>query len=173
MTTQIKTATVSPSAQTDLMIQMVLDSWAVHNRRVTDFFSKYADELYQHEVAPGRNRAIYLLGHLIAINDGMLPLFGLGEKLFPELEGIFTVPDRTVDDIPPIAILRKYWEELNTTLATHFSRMGIHDWLGRHNAVSPEDFMASPTRNKLNVLIGRTSHQNYHLGQLGLLVPKV
>jgi len=48
--------------------------------------------------------------------------------------------------------------------------MSVADWLGRHTAVSAEDFANEPLRNKLNVLMGRTIHESYHLGQLNLVV---
>jgi len=35
-----------------------------------------------------------------------------------------------------------------------------------HASISEEDFVNAPHRNKLNIFIGRTSHVNYHLGQL-------
>jgi hypothetical protein len=44
--------------------------------------------------------------------------------------------------------------------------MKPQDWLGRHTAVSEEDFQKEKHRNKLNVLISRTNHAGYHLGQL-------
>jgi len=47
--------------------------------------------------------------------------------------------------------------------------MTSEDWLSRHTSVSEEDFAADPLRNKLNVLIGRTNHESYHLGQANLL----
>ena len=42
-------------------------------------------------------------------------------------------------------------------------------WLERHMSVSPEDFDKEPHRNKLNIIISRTNHIAYHLGQLVLL----
>jgi hypothetical protein len=42
-------------------------------------------------------------------------------------------------------------------------------WFAKHNAVSAEDFAKEPHRNKLNVLITRTIHQGYHLGQMNYL----
>jgi len=50
--------------------------------------------------------------------------------------------------------------------------MSVADWMGRHMSVSEEDFAKEPQRNKFNVLIGRTNHQSYHLGQLNLLTVK-
>jgi hypothetical protein len=43
------------------------------------------------------------------------------------------------------------------------------EWFEKHTAVSAEDFINEPHRNKLNIIITRTSHLNYHTGQLVLL----
>jgi hypothetical protein len=40
--------------------------------------------------------------------------------------------------------------------------------LRRHNAVSEEDYAKDPTRNRLAVLLSRTNHMSYHLGQITL-----
>jgi hypothetical protein len=156
----------------DRIVKQITNSWSTQNKGVTNFFGKYDEAAYQNEVAPTRNRAIYLLGHLIAINDGMLPLFGLGERLYPELQEVFLVPDKSVAELPSLTELKQKWETLNTTLGDHFNHMKATDWLDRHNAVTQEDFETDPLRNKLNVLIGRTNHQSYHLGQLNLLIAK-
>ena len=42
----------------------------------------------------------------------------------------------------------------------------------RGNLVSAEDFAKEPHRNKLNLIINRTNHQNTHYGQLIYLKPK-
>lgn len=152
------------------IITQVIKAWTAQNKQVTDFFNQYADDVYQHEIAPGKNRAVYLLGHLIAVNDGMHTLFALGDRLFPELEIPFIKsPDKTVNDLPSVAELKQKWEALNTSLTGHFSKMTEADWMGRHTAVSEADFALEPLRNKLNVLIGRTNHQSYHMGQLKLI----
>jgi hypothetical protein len=36
-------------------------------------------------------------------------------------------------------------------------------------SVSEADFLLEPNRNKLNVLLSRVSHENYHRGQLVFL----
>jgi len=155
---------------TNQIIKQIINYWADRNKAVTVFFNKYDDSAYLKEVAQNRSRAIYLLGHLIAVNDGMLPLLGLGEKIFPEFDAIFlSVPDKSVADLPSLTELKQCWEKLNATLANHFNKMTADEWLDRHMSVSPEDFKLDPLRNKLNVLINRTNHQSYHLGQLYLL----
>ncbi len=167
-TQRMNTSNVTPDL-TNQVIQQAVSLWASRNAAVTGFFNKYNDTAYLNEIAPGRNRAVYLLGHLIASNDNMLPLFGFGPRLFPELEAIFNSPDRTVENIPSLAELKQKWETLNTALTAHFNALTAQGWLGRHTAVSEEDFAKEPHRNKLNVLLSRTNHQSYHLGQLNLL----
>lgn len=159
-----------PTDTLNQIIRQVISQWTSHNKGVASFFAKYEDQAYDQEVAPGRNRAIYLLGHLIAANDGMLPLFNLGQKLYPELYETFQLSaDRAVENMPSIQELKQKWETVIATLSGHFHAMTPEDWMSRHTSISPEDFEREPHRNKLNVLLGRTNHQSYHLGQLNLM----
>ena len=158
----------------ELFVKMTLSNWHGQNKRIAGLTDKLTDEQLHNEVAPGRNRGIYLLGHLAAISDLMLPLLGLGSQLYPGLEAQFvTNPDAADQPTPSIAVLKDCWETINQTLAGHFASMEEADWLSRHTKVSEEDFLKDPSRNKLNVLISRTGHINYHRGQLAFLTPKV
>lgn len=160
----------TPAKAAEHMIQLVLNTWTGRNAAVSTFFNKAEnDRLYSDEVAPGRNRAIYLLGHLAATNDALFPLLGFGDKLFPELESFSSKPDRSFEIGQSIAELKQQWETINSTLTSHFNALSTEEWLDRHTAVSQEDFEKEPHRNRLNVLLGRTNHQSYHLGQLNFL----
>jgi uncharacterized damage-inducible protein DinB len=155
---------------TTQIIQQAKNAWTAQNKTVTKFFNKYDDAVYQKEIAPGRNRAVYLLGHLIAVNDGMIKLFGIGDRLYADLDETFIkAADKTVEHIPSVSELKQHWETLNEALTKRFDEMTTTDWMGKHTAVSEEDFVKEPLRNKLNVLIGRTNHQSYHMGQLALI----
>ncbi len=153
-----------------LMIKMLLDTW---NSRIKDAdaaFDKLSDEQLLNEVAPGRNRAIYLLGHLTAVHDKMLPLLNFGEQAYPQLnEAFLSNPDKAKAQPATAAELRQYWKNANATLAKHFNAMSPEAWFEKHTAVSAEDFVKEPHRNKLNILISRTNHLSYHLGQLAFL----
>ena len=154
-------------------ISQVIKAWEIQNQAIADVFTKQDDAHYTNEVAPGRNRAIYLLGHLLISNDLLLPMLGLGEQLYPQLEIMFTTsPDRSVADIPSIGTLKANWAKVNEVLSGHFATMSQADWLSRHTRVSEEDFQKDQSRNKLNVLIGRIGHINYHRGQLAFLTPR-
>lgn len=156
--------------ETSLFIKMAVSAWKQQNERVDKLLDKLSDEQLKGDIAPGKNSGTYLLGHLVAVNDNLLPLFGFSDKLYPELQNIFlTNPDKSGLVQPAVADLRKYWHEVNRKLVQHIDAMQPAEWFTRHSAVSAEDFAKEPHRNKLNVLLNRTTHQSYHLGQLVLL----
>ena len=156
--------------QQELSVQLALDQWNNQIKRATKLFEDLTDDQLAGEVAPGRNTGVYLLGHLAAVHDGMLPLLNFGERLHPELENIFlTNPDKSALEKPAISTLRKYWKEVDTALSSHFSKLTVDEWYQKHSAISEEDFKKEPNRNRLNVLLNRTGHVAYHLGQLAFL----
>ena len=153
-----------------LFVRTVLKAWETQVNRMNDFFDSMSDDQLMREVAPGRNRGLYLLGHLTAVNDGIMPLLGLGEKLYPDLEKPFiSTPDKSGLEFPPLKELREYWTNVNEELMEHFIRLEPAEWLGKHAVVSAEDFAKEPHRNRLAVVITRTTHMHYHLGQLILM----
>ncbi|MEO8146318.1 MAG: DinB family protein [Bacteroidia bacterium] len=156
--------------QQQVFIKMALDAWQKENAKVDKLFASHTDEQLMAEVAPGRNSGIYLIGHLTAVNDAMFPLLGLGEKLYPQLENVFIAnKDKSGLEKPSVSDLKKYWNEINAKLSQHFNEMQPDDWFTKHNSVSAEDFAKEPHRNKLNIIISRSIHQGYHLGQLAFL----
>lgn len=156
--------------QKQLIIKPVLDAWNSRLEAANKMFNSFTDEDLQKEVAAGRNRALYLLGHLAAVHDKMLPLLNFEPQLYPHLEEAFLKqPDRSVSEIPSAKELRAVWETINSKLATHFNNLNVDGWFQKHSAVSEEDFMKEPHRNRLNVVIGRTNHLQYHMGQLALI----
>jgi hypothetical protein len=147
-------------------------AWKTQLERADKLFSGLGDEQLLKEVAPGKNRLVYLWGHLIAVHDAMLPLLGLGPRLHPELDAPFvTQPDRTATELPSAAELERFWNEVNDRLLAGFSAFTAADWAEKHSVVSAQDFAANPLRNRLAILLSRTSHVAYHLGQ-AQLAPK-
>ncbi len=156
--------------QLELAVKLIIAEWQKQNSRLDKLLETLSDEQLAKNTAPGRNSGIYLVGHLAAVNDAMLPLLGFGEKLHPELEAIFlTNPDTAGLEKPSLEKLKLYWKEINAKLTAHINTMKTADWFTRHTAVSEEDFAKEPHRNKLNILINRSNHQSYHLGQLAYL----
>jgi hypothetical protein len=156
--------------QEELTCKMIKTAWAAQNTNFNKLLDSLTDEQLSKEIAPGKNTGVYLLGHLVAVSDAMLPLLGFGERLFPELETIFIRnPDKSGLKKPSVVELKSNLAAVNAKLAKHIEETPPAEWLERHTAVSEEDFAKEPHRNKLNIIISRTGHMAYHLGQLTLL----
>lgn len=157
----------------ELFVKMIIDAWELQNLRVDEILKHVSDEQLQAETAPGKNSGVYLVGHLTAVSDNLLPILGFGEKLYPQLEDIFLKnPDKSGIEKPSVEELKRYWSAVNTQIRHHINKMTVDDWFAKHTAISDEDFAKEPHRNKLNVLISRTNHQSYHLGQITFLAKK-
>ena len=157
----------------ELFIKMVLDNWHTYTKRTDILFNELSDEQMMKQVAPDRNRGIYLLGHLTCVHDRMLPLLGFEKQRYPDLDGSFhDNPDDPNSKMPGIAELKRRWKEINETLSGHFQKLSRDEWFQKHNAVSEDDFKKEPNRNKLNVIINRSGHLASHYGQLLFLKPR-
>ena len=158
------------SKEKEVFIKMVVSAWETQNTRVSKLIETLSEEQLMSETAPGRNRGIYLVGHLTAITDGMLPILGWGERLYPQLENIFVAqPDKAVSKIPSLAEVKKCWDSVNARITANINKTQPDEWFTKHSLVSAEDFEKEPHRNKLNILVNRTNHHSYHLGQLAYL----
>jgi len=143
-----------------------LQSWKLVVGRFDKALAELSDEQLQRRVAPGRNRLYYILGHLTAVHDRLFALLDVGARLHPELDEAFiSNPDGTLADPVPAAELRRAWSEVNARLTAAFEKFTPADWLARHTQVSEEDFAKDPTRNRLAVVLSRTSHVAFHTGQ--------
>jgi uncharacterized damage-inducible protein DinB len=157
------------SSQESIFVTTALTAWKQWTDRLTKTVESVSDEKLLAEIAPGKNRLIYILGHLIAVNDAMMAQLRLGDPQYAHLWDPFvSKPDHAVADLPSVTELRQNWKDLNARLDTAFQQLTPDQWLERHSAVSEEDFAKEPHRNRLAILLSRTSHSAYHLGQLML-----
>lgn len=157
----------------DLFIKMAIDGWQAQLNGFNSLLGELSEKQIMEEVAPGRNRGIYLLGHLTAVHDLMLPLLRFEKALYPELKSIFLdAPDKSGKEFPSISQLRKQWNTVNEKLINHFNTLQGDAWFTRHENVSDEDFIKEPHRNRLNVLLTRTNHLSNHRGQFVFLKKK-
>jgi hypothetical protein len=157
--------------------QRLLDSgvraWKFNADRIATFFDALTEEQLQLEIAPGRNRLGYLWGHLAAANDGLFPLLGIGPKLHPELEAKFTAnPDQAGTSMLSRAELKAVFGQIHDGLWSAFSGWTTAEWLQKHTAVSDEDFLREPHRNRYTVMLSRNTHMAYHYGQVVLAKPR-
>ena len=154
----------------ELLVANAMAFWNLALARVDKLFLNLTPKELEHPVAPGKNRLIYIWGHLAAVNDSMISLMGLGQRLHPELDEVFiTAPDRTALKEIPVEEVKKDWAEINAKLNSEFAKMTAADWLHKHKAVSDADFAKEPLRNRLAILLTRTAHMAYHMGQAALL----
>ena len=156
--------------QNQIAVKNVLDGWRGRVLEANKMLSQITDEKLLEEIAPGKNRGIYLLGHLVAVHDLMLPLLNFGEAQFPSLrEQFITNPDKAVAEIPSVQELRENWATVNDALANHYANLTVDEWFVKHSSISAEGFEKEPHRNRLSIVVSRTSHLAYHVGQLSLL----
>ena len=108
----------------------VLNSWKLAINRFGKTLSELSDEQLQQQVAPGKNRVFYLLGHLTATHDRMFPLLGLGDRLHPALDEPYIAnPDRVVADPLSANELRRGWSEVNNRLTAALESFSPEEWL--------------------------------------------
>ena len=114
-------------------IDSALRGWKFNVEQADKLFGSLSPGQLEQEVASGRNRLIYLWGHLAAANDRLLP-----------------------------QSLKAAWQEINEKLWEGIWKFSASDWADRHTAVSAQDFEREPHRNRFGVLLGRTVHLACH-----------
>ena len=152
-----------------LFVDTALRAWKFNVDRVEKSFAALTDEQLETRVAPDRNRLLYLLGHIAAVHDRMLPLLGVGERRHPELDAVFIEEADSGKPSPIVgSALKEILVSTDSALWTAFSKWTPAEWLSKHTAVSDEDFAKEPHRNKLSVLLSRNAHLASHQGQIAL-----
>jgi DinB superfamily len=153
-----------------LLVDSALRLWNTTLDRASKHFGGLSEEQLRQPIAPGKNRPIYLWGHLTAVSDALLPLLGIGDRLHPELDAIYlSNPDGPAAENLSGKEMQRIWDEVNARLSAGFAKFTAEDWVARHTAVSAEDFAREPHRNRFTILLGRTNHMSYHLGQAALV----
>lgn len=152
----------------EILAATAVSSWTLHLDRVNKIFAGFTDEQLNAEVAPGKNRLLYIWGHLAAVHDNILPLLGIGPRLHPELDAPFLTEADKASALPSATEVRRAWNEVNGALLEGFKSFTASDWVQKHNSVSDADFATNPLRNRLAVLLSRAGHISHHVGQLAL-----
>jgi hypothetical protein len=113
------------------LIDAALRGWKSNVERVDNLFGTLSAEQLEQQVASGKNRMIYLWGHLTATNDRLLPLLGIGERLHPELDAMFiSKPDRSVELTVTAQSLKLALDKIDQKLWEGFSKFSPADWAG-------------------------------------------
>ncbi|MEO6528174.1 MAG: DinB family protein [Gemmatimonadaceae bacterium] len=156
-----------------LFVDASLRAWKLQIDRVEASFRTLSDEQLEAPIAPGRNRLLYLLGHIAAVHDRMLPLLDIGPRRHPELDAMFIENADNGDASPiPGSALKEILVETDRELWTAFNQWSPADWLAKHTSVSDADFVKEPHRHRFSVLLSRLSHLAFHHGQIVLTEPR-
>ena len=157
--------------QLDIAIQIAVNQWELTVNIGTKNLNQLSDTSLDQQVAPGKNTGKYIIGHLIAINDAMPELLGIGESVHPELvQTYIKQPDGSADNPKTVHQLRELWTETHDRVTNIIKGLPAEDWLARHNAMTDNEYTKNPLRNRLSLLTSRINHFSYHIGQLRLLI---
>ncbi len=157
--------------QVNIVTQNAVGQWELYISRATQLLNQLSNEALNRQVAPGKNTGKYIVGHLIAIHDTMVQILGIGDSEHPELYEMYVKhPDGVINHPKTVQELRNLWDVSHARITKLIKSLPEDDWLARHNAMTDDNFKANPLRNRLSVLLNRTNHFSYHLGQLRLLI---
>ena len=93
-------------------------------------------------------------------------------RMIPQWKPLFQSTMTDQPGYPEVADLRQQWTILTAAITEKLPQLTDQELLGPHNWVSAEDFEKDPSRSKLTFLSRRLLHQQYHVGQVALLVAK-
>jgi len=149
--------------------EICLLQWTAYNSRMQKMMDAISEQNLNSPITPNGNSPSWLFGHLADTDDKLLELFGIRERMFPELEKIYH-HERGTNQKGHLSKeeLSIKWKAITAELDKAFKSWGERDWLSKHTAVTDEDFKKEPQRNKLNVLLSRVSHKASHLGQVAM-----
>ena len=153
----------------EVFVANTVGVWRGTFERADKLFSELSNDELQKRVAPGRNRLVYLLGHLTAMHDRMNVLLGASERVNQSFDAFFLTSADGASELPPTQEVRDVWKQVNIRLDATIASVSPGEWLQKHTAVTGEDFAKDPLRNKLSILLTRTNHLSYHLGQTSLV----
>jgi uncharacterized damage-inducible protein DinB len=141
----------------EFAVKSQLEVWEGQNRRLRDILEELTDEQLSRRAFPGTKSGLDIVGHLVAVNDGLLPQLGFGERRFPDETGATRSSD-----------VLAAWAGLVDELSDNFVRLSPDEWFENQTGASDDDLMDEPPR-RINVLIDQTHHIRHHLGQLNRL----
>lgn len=145
--------------QARLFTRIALNTWKATVGRFDDIVAASSDEELEREVTPGKSRLFYLIGHLTALHDRLLPVLGLGDRRHAELDEEFG-EERDAHRATALSPrrVRQLWNEVNASLLASMERLTPEEWLEKP-AVAVES-------NRLSVLLDWTDHVSLHSTQI-------
>jgi len=151
------------------VLDICLLQWNTYNTRMQKALESISDENFHKPIIASGNSPSWVFGHLVDTEDGLLELFGIRSRIHPELKSIYHHERGTnqAGHLSKTELMTK-WKAISAELDKAFKSWSESDWMGRHTAVTEEDFKKEPHRNKLNVMLARVGHKASHLGQIAM-----
>jgi uncharacterized damage-inducible protein DinB len=150
------------------------DQWKTAIGWITRNLESLTDEELQKDIIPGRSNGHWLLGHLILVEDQFSVALGREARLFSELGqffGIGTKPQSS-EKFPAPAALRKRWQEVVAKSDRALQSIQDSEW-GDDHGLGKNTPIGKMFQTKGDCLSTFVLHQQYHNGQLGLLLALV
>lgn len=147
--------------QARIFTRIAVNTWKATVGRFDDIVAACSDEELEREVTSGKSRLFYLIGHLTALHDRLLPMLGLGERRHAELDAEFSDERdaHRASGFSPRRV-RQAWNDVNAALLAGMERLTPEQWLEKPAAVD--------RANRLSVLLDWTDHVSLHSTQVRL-----
>ncbi len=152
--------------------QALQTQWQMTLQTADRYFNALTDEQMAGAIVKGRSTGYFLLGHLLISLDDILDAVLDQPRALSDWKPLFERSMTDASGYPTLGELRQQWSTLTALITEKLAQITDQELVGRHNWVSEEDFQKDPTRSKLTFLSRRILHQQYHAGQLALLVSK-
>ncbi len=139
---------------------------------VNIYINSLTDEEFEMELSPGKNRGVWILGHMITSDDEFSVFMGKGDLLFPYYPELFGQGSKLqpLQSYPEVSELRQQWNDVIEKNKNIYENLKDEELEQPHNNIveGKEDFF----KTKARVIMAWHLHQMYHAGQLGLLAAK-
>lgn len=149
-------------------------NFAVQYELVTEWLSGivggYSDSDFSLSLAPGKNHALWILGHLVTSDDDLSLFLGKGELLFPEYTKVFSQGCKLIppEECPQPAELKNALQNVIEKNRKIYSGLTEDELDTPHSMLKEgeDDYF----KTKRRVLISWQLHTVYHTGQLGAII---
>jgi hypothetical protein len=137
--------------------------------RTTEVFRSLGKSRILEAIAPGKNKVIYLLAHLLVIHDSIFETMELGKRAYTDYDELFLTPQHTANQYPSYKLLMDQWVSMNETLTFRLRHMSLDQWGTKHRYISDADFMLHSIKNKFCSFQCLLTYLSHHAGQLELV----
>ena len=153
--------------------KIVLNQWNSYTKKGLQLLETLSELQFNTEIEKGANTPSWIFGHLAETHDALFPLLEIRPLLYPEMKEMYVHNHATPSQDPfTKERLTEVWKEIHTRLDNSIRGFSAEQWFERHTAVSQEEFVKEPHRNKINIILSRTTHMAHHLGQVSMATRK-